>query len=119
MRARFLRYTVAISLAFLAASLACAEDDEGKLPKGLSELPPGMEIIKVGEANIVAPEGSRVYEENTVIIVEPIEQYAARRFLEVEARLKALEEKQREILKALEELATGSPPSPPDRPQRP
>ncbi len=97
----FLRAICALAVISAAGPAAAAEDD---LPPGISELPAGMEIIKAGTANIIAPEGSRVYEENTVMIVEPIEQYAARRFLDIEARMERMESRIGSIEERLDEL---------------
>ncbi|MFH1753961.1 MAG: hypothetical protein ABH875_07235 [Candidatus Omnitrophota bacterium] len=112
---------VLISLALLPAFAIPLSAEEDDLPAGISELPPGMSIIKVGTANIVAPIGSRVYKENTITIVEPIEQYAARKFLDIEARFVAIESRLKEMEKELQELTPPEPsePLPADQRQSP
>lgn len=101
----FLMITAALTLSF-AAPLSAEEDgDASGTPPGISELPPGMEIIKAGTANIIAPQGSKVYKENTVMIVEPIEQYTARRFLAVEARIDGIEDRLDLMEGRLEEIS--------------
>ncbi len=96
-------FVTIVCIFFCGICPSFAEDAED-LPPGISELPQGMEIIKVGNANIIAPIGSRVYEQGTVIIVEPIEQYAARRFVAMEARFTTLERQQKKLQKDIQEL---------------
>lgn len=96
-------FVTTVCILFCGSYPSFAEDVED-LPPGISELPQGMEIIKVGSANIIAPIGSRVYKQGTMIIVEPIEQYAARRFVAMEARFAVLERQLKEFQKDIQEL---------------
>jgi len=81
-----------------------AQDGDQELPPGISELPPGMEVVNIGTANVIAPIGSKVNKEGTVIIVEPIEQYAARRFLDIEGRLSSIDLRLNELADNIEKL---------------
>ncbi|MBL7068984.1 MAG: hypothetical protein ISS34_03930 [Candidatus Omnitrophica bacterium] len=93
-----------ISISLIGSRQVSAQDSEQKLPPGISELPPGMEVINIGSANVIAPIGSKVNKEGTVIIVEPIEQYAGRRFLDMEGRLSSIDLRLNELADNLEKL---------------
>lgn len=96
-------FVITVCMLFCGSCPSFAED-ASDLPPGISELPQGMEIIKVGNANIITPIGSRVYKQGTVIIVEPIEQYAARKFVAMETRFIVLEKQQKKLQKDIQEL---------------
>lgn len=51
------------------------------------EVPPGMEIVKVGGAEFLVPEGTKVSKTGDLIVFEPVEQYAARKLTEMERSL--------------------------------
>ncbi|MEE8360184.1 MAG: hypothetical protein V3S04_04590 [Candidatus Omnitrophota bacterium] len=79
----------AIALLFLAFLLALlipahAEDDS-------KYIPPGMEILKVGDANILVPKGTRMRKKGDLNVVEDTSEYMSRKFLETEKRFDRLE----------------------------
>ncbi|MCK5504261.1 MAG: hypothetical protein KAJ10_03820 [Thermodesulfovibrionia bacterium] len=90
-----------ISLSFLYGSVSFAFSTEEK-----KELPPGMEVIKMGQAQILVPKGTKVNQEPGFITLESTEQYVARKFLDVEGRIKVLEDKEEVLKKKTEELET-------------
>lgn len=65
-----------------------------KVAEGKFKLGPGMEVIKFGEVNIVAPKGTRVQKEGSQIVYEDIGEYIGRRFYEIEKHLEQIEVKQ-------------------------
>jgi chromosome segregation ATPase len=69
------------------------------------KLRPGMEIIRENGVNIVVPEGGRVYKETAGYSrIESATEYSARKFKDMEERLKKIEEKQQAIMERLEEI---------------
>ena len=66
--------------------------------------PVGMEVIKVGDANVLVPKGTRIRKEGDLQIVEDIAEFSSRRFVDFEKRFERLEMAQEEIKKELEEL---------------
>ena len=111
-KASFLPFAVAL-LSFITFAFAEAEE---KVVKGLPFPPgPGMEVRKVGGAYIYVPKDAVVEKKGTVLYVEGSKQYSARRFLEMDGRLGAVEVKQEALLeeigrlnKAIEELKKAS-----------
>ena len=65
---------------------------------------PGMKYIKVGNAQIMVPEDAVVRMVGTITTIETAEQYAARKFLQVEERLAKIEAEQEDLEKEIEEL---------------
>ena len=66
--------------------------------------PPGMELIKIGKTNVLAPKGARINKVAGFQTIEATDQYAARKFMEVENRLKAIEANQRKLLKTVMQI---------------
>ncbi len=57
-----------------------------------NNLPPeGMEIIKVGNAKVLVPKGTRVKKEGDMNVVESISEYSSRKFTEIDKRFKNIE----------------------------
>ena len=55
------------------------------------QLKPGMEIVKVGDAEVAVPKGATVTKQDGMIVIEDIAQYVGRRFESVEDRLNKLD----------------------------
>jgi hypothetical protein len=70
------------------------------------QTPPGMEIKKVGDLNIVVPRGAEVRRTEKVglIFVESTDQYVSRQLLEMEDRFAKIEAEQEELKKEIELL---------------
>lgn len=66
--------------------------------------PPGTEVVRIGNVDVVVPEGSRVRKRGGVMFFEDTGQYTGRRFYETDQRLAAIEAKQEELAKQIEEL---------------
>lgn len=54
-------------------------------------IPPGMEIIKEGDVNVVVPKGGQLRQQGSVMLIETADEYSARKFEDTDARFKALE----------------------------
>lgn len=67
-------------------------------------IPPGLEIVKVGDTHVIVPEGAQVKKEGDIIVVEDVAKYAGRRFQELEEKFKNLQERQDRLEKTVEEL---------------
>ncbi|MGE5197280.1 MAG: hypothetical protein ACM3IL_02115, partial [Deltaproteobacteria bacterium] len=61
------------------------------------QLAPGMEIKKIGDVNLVVPVGTRVHQEGSLVVVEPLDEYTARKFIDIEKHFAALEARQQEL----------------------
>jgi hypothetical protein len=70
------------------------------------ELGPGMEVVKIGRANIIVPKGTKVENKGSWIKVEDLGDYLGRSFDAMDNRLKKLEATQEEIVKSLEKLSS-------------
>ena len=62
-----------------------------------SEVPPGMEIKKVGGINFIVPKGAKLYKRGGITTMEGASAYSARRFDTIESRLGKLEESVKEL----------------------
>lgn len=82
-----------------------SETSYTQLPENV-QIPPGMEIIRSDDVRIVAPKGSQLRKVNNLFIIESAEEYAARKFNDVEARLAQLAQGQERIEKELAEMKT-------------
>lgn len=68
------------------------------------EIPPGMEIIRVGNANVIVPKDTEVYEKKGMLTVESIAQYTSRKLLDIEARFVRMETRQEMLEKELKDF---------------
>ncbi len=91
---------------------AYAEEGENKnryedyiyTEEGNLRIPPGMELKKVGNTNILIPKGGKIFKAADTLIVESTGEYAARKFLEMEERFDRIEKEQEIIRREIEEL---------------
>lgn len=74
------------------------------------DIPPGMEARRVNDVNLVLPQGVRVTERDSLIIIEPLETYVARRLQEMEALLQELRQRI-EILESRPATGDSMPPA--------
>jgi DNA-binding response OmpR family regulator len=78
------------------------------------QVPPGMELIKVGEHNVYVAQGTKVTQKGSQLVLEPPDEFIARKILALEqeiAQLKARVEDMRiqiEALKKAREADNGS-----------
>lgn len=87
---RNMRTLALISLFGLALYLTCRADDNEK--NGNVLIPPGMETIREGDVAVVVPKGGMLRKQGSVMLIETADEYAARKFLDVESQFKALQE---------------------------
>jgi len=57
------------------------------------EVPPGMEIIKINDTNVIAIKGTKIKKKGDLLIIEGTKEFVARRFLEVDKQFSKIEEK--------------------------
>lgn len=70
------------------------------------EAPPGMEKVQVGKSTeVVVPRGTKVSKKGDLVVLESVNEYVARKMLEVEERLARIEEEQKVLRQQLEELS--------------
>ncbi len=89
----------AISLSFIitAQFSNCSITSAEEINKDDYKNKPGMELVKIGDAKVVVPKGSKVYKEGDVIKVEDIGEYSGRKFQEFEYKLNQTQSKLEEI----------------------
>ena len=56
-----------------------------------SDIPPGMEIKKVGSADLMVPKGAKLYKRGAVTFMEGASAYSARRLNAMEKRINKIE----------------------------
>ncbi|MFH1045691.1 MAG: hypothetical protein V1727_01855 [Candidatus Omnitrophota bacterium] len=65
---------------------------------------PGMELLEVGAVRVLVPKGTHFADKGSKVEVESIGEYVGRRFLDVEARLTTMEEKDQSLKVELDSL---------------
>ncbi len=95
-------FVVALFVACSGPGLALAKDES----EGKKEVPPWMEEVDGGKrGTYLVPKGAKVEKvTDSHVIVEPPNEYAARRFFEIDKRQDDIEKELKEIKSALEEL---------------
>lgn len=68
------------------------------------EIPPGMELRKVGSIKMIVPKGTQVRKKGSLVIMEGPDEYAARNIYEMNSRLMAMEARQLSVERELEGL---------------
>ena len=86
----------------LFISPACGEEES---PDNVDVvISPGMETIKEGDVNLVVYKGGRLRKQGDVIIPEPTDEYASRKFSDADDRFKKIEKELEETEKELGDL---------------
>lgn len=85
----------------VSMTVVCAQ---GNKKSKNTDIPPGMEIIEVGNTSQMVPQGTRVIKEGGRRTIESTRRYMARRFFEMDARLKKLERENDELKKEVRKL---------------
>jgi len=93
---------IVLAAGFLVSLFALRPSAEEEYLVGGIVVPPGMDVIKVGTANVLVPEGTQVFEKKGLITIETIGQYTARRLIEIEERFVAIETRVEVLEKAHE-----------------
>ena len=68
------------------------------------DVPAGMQIIKIGGANVLVPEETKVRKKGGLIILESASEYAARKISNIEERISQLEKEDKKLKKEIEIL---------------
>lgn len=79
-------------------------DIEEITPETVNKLRPGMELRKIGGINMVVPEGTQVYKQGAMLIMEEDGDYSARRFKIMDERFNKLDERLQKIEAEIAEL---------------
>lgn len=69
-----------------------------------AEIPPGMELRTVGGIHTIVPQGTRIAKKGSLVTLEGTEDFAARNFKEINARLGKIEATQNDLKKTVEDL---------------
>jgi response regulator RpfG family c-di-GMP phosphodiesterase len=69
-----------------------------------SQTPPGMEVIKVGEHTVYVAQGTKVTKRGSQLILEPPDEFVARKILFLEEEISALKLREQEMLRQIEDL---------------
>jgi len=99
MRKNIMILSIALIMA-LCPYAAYAQDDGDEDDSGM---PPGMVARKVGGSNIIMPKDAIVRKQGDALIYEDINEYAARKFMEIEKRLSKIDAALESIHKELQE----------------
>ncbi|MDD4941381.1 MAG: response regulator transcription factor [Candidatus Omnitrophica bacterium] len=70
-----------------------------------TQVPSGMDLIKVGEHSVYVARGTRVTQRGSQLVLEPPDEFIARRLLALEEEIAALKELQRQMLQRIEALS--------------
>ena len=90
---KMVKKNLIIAIVLFCSSIVFAQNQE----QGDKEIPPGMEIIKIGGANVLVPEGTRARKKGGLIILESTSEYTGRKVLEIEKRIDRLEAQNKEL----------------------
>ena len=92
-------FFILIFILVFSTTLIAAEEDKNK------EVPVGMELVTVKDNyKLLVPEGAKIHKEGPVFVLENINEYAARRFHDIEERIVKIEASQEEFKKEIEQL---------------
>ena len=78
------------------ASWGIAQQDE--------EIPPGMEVIKIGDARTIVIKGTKIKKKGDLLIVEGTKEFVARKFLETDRAFSEMQTMEDKIQKEIEQL---------------
>jgi prefoldin subunit 5 len=67
-------------------------------------IPPGTELQKVGDVQLVVPIGSKIRKEGNLIFMQNAEEYTAERYLEIENKLRKIDENIESLKLQIKEL---------------
>jgi predicted nuclease with TOPRIM domain len=95
-------YIIMILACLLSANLLWAEGDEERE----SKIPLGMKIEKVGDLEILVPEGAKVNKtgKGGLISVESTDRYVARELADIKKRFEKIEKGYEELRREMEKL---------------
>jgi DNA-binding response OmpR family regulator len=85
-------------LVLFSAFPAAAQQEDKK------EIPPGMEVLKVGNTVILIPQGTKVTDKGSQLVLEPPEYFWSRRVKDMEEEISRIKDNQEELKKDIQEL---------------
>ncbi len=68
------------------------------------EVPPGMEIIKINDTNVIAIKGTKIKKKGDLLVIEGTKEFVARKLLEIDSKFSKLEEKNKSLEKEINNL---------------
>lgn len=68
------------------------------------EIPPGMELINIGGIRMIVPQGMKIEKKGSLVVMEGTDEFAARNFTEMGARLDRIEVSQNDLRKVVDDL---------------
>lgn len=87
-------------------ALSCGyEEDYKKIGRDVN-VPDSMDVVKEADVNVMVPKGGRLRKESSFLIKEDADEYASRKFIDLEARFSQIEkevESQKKDIKSLKE----------------
>ena len=98
------RYSILPILALIVIVCAGPVHPEKSSDQEDGRLPPGMVLKKVGGSNVVVPDGSRIRQEGDLRIVEGTGEYAARKFIDIDAHFEKIDADLMTIRAEIEQL---------------
>jgi len=83
---------IIIILSFMCIlSISPAYGEEEGPDSGDVIIPPGMEVIKEGDVNVVVPKGGQLRKQDSVMLIETADEYASRKFADTDDRFEKIE----------------------------
>jgi len=70
-----------------------------------TQIPAGMELIKVGEHSVYVAQGTKVTQRGSQLVLEPPDEFIARKILSLEHEIAALKQREEELLRRIDELS--------------
>jgi len=89
-----------ICILFISSAYGAYENSNN----GDINIPPGMEVIKKGDVNVVVPKGGRLRKQNKVTLIETADEYASRKFEDADKRFQRIEKELEAQKKEIEDL---------------
>ncbi len=99
------KLVLSAAVLLLASFTALAYESE---PQSNRNVPAGMELIKVGGTDVLVPRGTKVTQRGSQLILEPPEQYLARKIQDLEEEISRLKSEQAQMKKEIESLKQSS-----------
>lgn len=112
-RRMLLFFAVYLGVILAGSGFAGAEDPKNSEATGKPygegthapvEIPPGMELVNLGGIRMVVPLGAKMVKKGSLLVMESNDEFAARNFQEIRARLEKTEAGQNDLKKTLEAL---------------
>ena len=112
-RRLLLFFVVCLGVILFGSGSAGAEDpqnsEDTRKPYGEGthapiEIPPGMKLVNLGGIRMIVPQGAKMVKKGSLLVMESNDEFAARNFQEIRARLEKTEAGQDDLSKTVEDL---------------